>query len=196
MSISLSDVKKLREMTSAPITSCKEALEEAAGDFKKAREIIKKKGQDVVLKKSSRDSKEGIVGSYIHANGKIGVLVKVYCETDFVARNEDFKKFVHEVALQIAAVDPKFVSPQDISEEALSAEKEEIMVKMRKENKPPEIMEKIVAGKIEKMKNELSLLTQPLVRDPETNLSGSLAEITAKLGEKIEIGEFIRFEIE
>jgi elongation factor Ts len=193
--MSLADIKKLRDETSAAIVDVKEALDEANGDLEEAKKILHKKGQKVVDKKAGRESNEGLVESYIHTNGKIGVLVKVMCETDFVARNEDFKAFAHDVAIQIAASAPKYISADEVPDEAVEEEKEIIVEQARKEGKPEEVIEKIVAGKVSKIKDEFSLLSQPLVKDPEKTVKELLTEVTAKLGEKIEIGEFVRYEL-
>ncbi|MBU1118463.1 elongation factor Ts [Patescibacteria group bacterium] len=195
MAIQLEEVKKLREITSAPITACKEALEEADGDFEKAQKLLRKRGAEVMDKKAGRESKEGWIGSYVHSNGKIGVLVKIYCETDFVARNDEFKAFVHDVAIQIAATGANYLNPEDVPDADIDEEKKGIMEAAKKEGKPEEVIEKIVDGKMNKMREERSLMLQPLVRDSEQTLKDLLTDITAKLGEKIEIGEFVRFEL-
>ncbi|MBU1167147.1 elongation factor Ts [Patescibacteria group bacterium] len=195
MGIDLTELKRLREETSAPVSACKEALDEAGGNYDKARELIKKRGQEVVDKKSSRETKEGLLGSYVHSNGKMGAMVKVLCETDFVAKNEEFIAFVHDVALQVAATNPMFVSIDDVTDEALADEKARIEEEVAKEDKPEEVKAKIIEGKLNKFKTEISLMSLPLVKDADKTLGEALADITGKLGEKIEIGEFVRFEI-
>ncbi len=195
MGASLSDIKKLREETSAAIIDVKKALDEANGDMGEAKKLLHKRGQKIVDKKAGRESNEGIVGSYVHTNGKVAVLVEVKCETDFVARNEEFKEFAHDIAMQIAASNPKVVSPDQVSETAVEEEKEIIIEKARAEGKPEEVIEKIVEGKVAKIKDELSLLAQPLIKDSEKTVQQLLTEITARLGEKIEIGEFTRYEL-
>lgn len=191
----LEELKKLRAETSASVSACKEALEEAAGDYNKAKEIIKRKGQEIAAKKAGRESAEGLVGTYVHSNGKMGVIVKVYCETDFVARSEDFKNFVHDVALQIAAASPKYIRLEDIPAEELAAEKAKIAAELEGVKKPAEIKEKIIAGKLKKISEEMTLMGKPLVKNPEQTLSDALAQLTVKLQEKIVISEFKRFEI-
>lgn len=193
--MNLADIKKLRDETSAAIIDVKNALQEANGDYDEAKKLLHKRGQKIVDKKAGRESNEGLVESYIHTNGKIGVLVKVMCETDFVARNEDFKAFAHDVAIQIAASAPRYVSAEEVPDEAVEEEKAVIVEQAEKEGKPADVIEKIVAGKVSKIKDELSLLSQPLVKDPEKTVKELLTEVTAKLGEKIEIGEFTRYEL-
>lgn len=188
------DVKKLRQQTGAGMLDAKKALDEAGGDFEKATELLRKRGQKIAAKKADRDASEGIIDSYIHANGKIGVLLELNCETDFVARNEAFKKLAHDIALVVAASNPVAAKPedvpQDIVEKELAAAKEQV----EKEGKPAEIVEKILAGKEEKVRNDLSLLGQPLVTDPDTTVAEAIVEGTASLGEKITLGRFARLE--
>lgn len=192
---SLADIKKLRDETQASIKYVKEALDEAKGDYEEAKKILHKKGQKIADKKADRESNEGVIGSYIHTNGKIGVLVKLNCETDFVARNEEFIDLAKEIAMQVAASAPKYISADDVPEEAVNEEKEIIAEQARKEGKPEDVIEKIIAGKVSKIKDELSLLSQPLVKDPEKTVGELLTEKVARLGEKIVIGEFTRFEL-
>lgn len=189
------DVKSLRESTNAPMIDCKKALEEARGDLNKAKEILKKRGQKVSAKKAGRMANEGVIGSYVHANHKIGVLVEVNCETDFVARNTEFKEMAHEIAMQIAASDPKHISPDDVPTEELENEKKVILDMFKKSGKPARVIEKIVAGKISKLKDEFSLMKQPLVKDPEMTVEELIQAKTAKFGEKIVIKRFVRYEM-
>lgn len=195
MTISIEDIKKLREQTNAPMMDAKKALEENDGDYEKAVEWLRKKGADMVAKKAGREAKEGIVESYVHSNHKIGVLLELGCETDFVAKNEEFMDLAHEIAMQVAASDPKYINPDDVPEEELENEKKVILEMLEKEKKPQEILEKITDGKIEKFKEELSLAKQPLVKNPEMTVEELIAEKTVKLGEKIEIRKFVRYEI-
>lgn len=195
MKISIDDIKKLREQTNAPMMDAKKALEENEGDFDKSVQWLRKKGADLVAKKSARDAKEGIVEAYIHSNHKIGVLIELGCETDFVAKNEEFVKLAHEIAMQVAASNPKYVNPADVPEEELENEKKVIIELMEKEKKPADILEKITEGKIEKFKEEMSLVKQSLVKNPEMTVEELIAEKTVKLGEKIEIRQFARYEI-
>lgn len=195
MALDMKVIKQLREETSAPIGAIKEALDEANDDVDAARKILSKRGLKVADKKAGRESKEGIIDSYIHSNGKIGVLVKVMCETDFVARNEEFKTFAHDIALQIAASSPQYVNAEDVPEDVVKEAAEEIREASLKEGKPADVVDKIVEGKIAKIREEMSLMNQTLVKDSEKTVKDLLLETTARLGEKIEIGEFIRFEI-
>lgn len=201
--IKSSDVKLLRQRTGAPIMECKSALQEAGGNFNKAKNILKKRGQKIFEKKSRREAHEGIIESYVHMNGKIGVLTEVNCETDFVAKNPEFKAMAHEIAMQIAASNPKYISPADVPEEELANEREvvEEMFKTRfragrgKDKKPVKVLKKIIEGKIQKYKEEISLLNQPLVRNPEKTVEELIQEKTAKFGEKIVVKRFVRYEM-
>jgi len=195
MKINISDVKKLRQQTNAPMMDAKKALEESKGDFDKAVEWLRKKGADMVAKKAGREAKEGIVESYVHSNKKIGVLVELGCETDFVAKNEEFVALAHEIAMQVAASDPKYINPTDVPEEELANEKKVIMEMFAKEKKPQDVIEKIAEGKLEKIRNDLSLAKQSLVKNPDITIEELIAEKTVKLSEKIEIRKFVRYEI-
>ncbi len=193
--VDLELLKKLREETAVSLAQCKKALEEAGGDLNKAKELLRKWGEDLAEKKSQRETKEGIIGAYVHSNKKIGVLVEVLCETDFVARNEEFQKLAHDLAMHIAAMKPKFVSPDDIPEEVLEKEKEVYRAQLEKENKPPEIIDKILEGKLKKFKEENSLLTQPFVKNPDRTVKEIINEYISKLGENITVRNFVRLEI-
>ena len=195
MTITSKDIKKLRDKTGAGIMDCKEALSNAQGDFEKAEEYLRKKGVAKASKKAGREAKEGIIEAYIHANRKIGALLELGCETDFVARNKEFQELAHEIAMQVAASDPKFISPDDISAEELEKRKKEIEDSLAEENKPEDIIKKIVEGKLKKICAEMSLLKQPLVKDPDKTVEDLVTEKSAKFGEKIEIKRFIRYEI-
>jgi elongation factor Ts len=190
-----SDIKKLRLQTGAGIMDCKIALKEAEGDFKKALDILKRKGAKIAAKKAGREAHEGVVEAYVHANSKIGVIVEVSCETDFVAKNPEFKEMAHEIAMQIAASNPKYIKPEDVAQFELENEKEVIQEMFKKEGKKKEIIEKITEGKIRKYQEELSLLKQPLVKNPDKTVEELITEKTAKFGEKIEIRRFTRYEI-
>ena len=195
MRVSFSDIKKLRQKTGVGIMECKKALYEAKGNFNKAVKILRKRGQFVVAKKADREAKEGLVEAYVHVNGKIGVIVEIGCETDFVAKNPEFKEMAHDIAMQIAASNPKYISPQDVPTKELENEREVIYEMFKKEKKPKEVLDKIVEGKIQKYREEMSLLKQPLVKNPEKTVEELIAEKTAKFGEKIEIRRFVRYEI-
>ncbi len=195
MDIKAADVKNFRDMTGVGMMDAKKALAEAKGDLKKAKEIIKKKGLDKMAKKSDRDALEGVIESYIHGNGKIGVLVQVSCETDFVAKNDEFKSMAHEIAMQIAASDPKYIKPDDVPKKVLDEEKKALLGQLKKEGKPKNVLDKIVDGKIKKYAAEISLINQPLVKDPKKTVEDLIAEQTTKLGEKMEIIRFIRYSL-
>jgi len=186
-------IRELREKTSAGIMDCKKALKESGGNIEKAVEILRKKGIKLASEKSSRAAKEGCVESYIHANGKIGVLVEVNCETDFVARNEDFRKFVKELSMQIAAAKPAYIKREDVPPEKLEKEKEILSAPL--EGKPKDAAEKILAGKLEKFYEESCLLEQPFIRDPKKKVKDLLHELVAKIGENIVVRRFARFQL-
>lgn len=189
----LEQIKKLREQTGAGIVDVKKALEEAGGDEEKAIEILRKSGKDKALKKADRDASEGIIGTYVHSNQKIGAMVKVLCETDFVARNEDFQAFASDIAMHITAADPQCLRPEDVDAELIAKEREIWTEQLKGEGKPEEIMEKIMEGKEAKLRSEVALLSQSFVKDPEKTVEDLLNEAIGKIGEKIEIGEFARF---
>jgi elongation factor Ts len=193
--IKSTDVKQLRQQTGAPMMECKAALLEAEGDFERAKKILKKRGAQIFAKKSMREACEGVIESYIHANSKIGVLVEVNCETDFVAKSSEFKAMAHEIAMQIAASNPKYIQPQDVPEEELANEREVVREIFKAEKKPAAVLDKIIDGKIKKYKEEISLLKQPLVRDPEKTVQELIQEKTAKFGEKIVVKRFVRYEM-
>jgi len=186
-------VKKLREKTGAGYSDCKEALKESGNDTEKAIEILRKKGISVAMKKTGRSAKEGAIGSYIHAGGKIGVLVEINCETDFVAKTEDFKHLVKEVAMQIAATNPRYVKIEDIPEEVLKKERE--ILKEGITGKPKEVTEKIVEGKLQKFYQEVCLLEQPSIKDANVKVKDLLTNIVLKIGENILIRRFVRYQV-
>lgn len=175
---------------------CKRALDESNGDFNKAIEYLRKQGQEIALKKVGREVKEGLVGFYIHPNQKIGVLVEVLCETDFVARNEEFQSLAKDLAMHIAASDPKYLSPADIPEEVLDKEREIYEVQAKSEGKPPEVLKKVVDGKIAKFAEEVSLLTQPFFKNPQITVRELITQKIAKIGENIKVGKFVRYSLQ
>jgi elongation factor Ts len=190
---------ELRKMTGAGIADITNALEEAGDDKDKALELLRKRGIAKAAKKQDREANEGLVASYIHANGRVGVLVEVACETDFVARNEDFQKFVNEIALHIAGANPLYLSSEDVPEEVVEKEKEIAREQMNTDGKmagkPEEMIEKILEGKIKKYYQETVLLDQESIRDESKTISDLVTEATAKMGEKIEIRRFVRYSI-
>ncbi|HZI95683.1 MAG TPA: elongation factor Ts [Candidatus Paceibacterota bacterium] len=193
--VSIDDVQKLRKQTFAPVVECKKALEEAKGDFSKASEILKKKGALRAEKKQENDTKCGIVEAYIHSNNQLGTLVELRCETSFVANNPDFKKLAYDLAMHITALNPQYVSSKEISEEIIEEKKKEYQEEFKKSNKSPEIVKKIVEGKLEKEFQEVCLNKQAFIKDETKNIDQLIQEAIAKFGENIEISRFIRFRI-
>lgn len=192
----MSDAKtiaELRSITGAGIVDCQKALTEANGNLEAAIDILRKKGQKVAANKQDRETKEGLVHAYTHSNGRVGVLVEVLCETDFVARNEDFKAFAHDVALQIAAANPLYVRPEDVPTELVEKEKEIYKEQMAGENKPEEIKVKILDGKIAKYYQEVCLMKQPFIKDDSQTIEELLTRQISKIGENIQIKRFSRF---
>ena len=191
--VNASMVKELREKTGAGMMDCKKALAEAGGDFAKAEEVLRKKGLAAAAKKSSRAATEGAVASYIHMGGKIGVLVEVNCETDFVARTEGFQSLVKDLAMQVAAANPLWVRREEVPQEVLAKEVEIAKAQMRDQKKPEAILEKIAVGKLEKFYEQMCLLDQPFVKDDKKKVSEVLTDAVAKIGENIQIRRFARF---
>ena len=189
----LNKVKELREKTSAGMMECKKALSEASGDLNKAIDILRKKGVSLASKRSSRAAKEGLIVSYIHTNNKIGVLLEVNCETDFVARNDDFKRFVKELSMQIAAANPSYISREDVPEEELAKEKE--IIKEQNKNKPESALEKIVEGKLNSYYQEACLLDQPYIKDPKIFVKTLLTDLITKTGENVVVKRFTRYQL-
>ena len=195
MEITADKVKELRERTGIGMMECKSALAECAGDMDKAMEVLRKRGHARAEAKASRAAKDGLVGSYIHMNGRIGVLIEVNCESDFVARNAEFQELVKELAMQIAAAKPRYVASADVPEDIVAKEKEIIKAQLGDMKKPPEIMEKIVVGKLGKFFEEVCLLDQPYIRDDKLKVRDLVTKLVAKMGENIKVGRFARFEI-
>ena len=195
VNISASQVKELREKTGAPMMDCKQALTEAKGDLEQAVVLLRKRGVSVAAKKAARVTSEGSVASYIHAGGKIGVLVEVNCESDFVARTEDFKDLVHDIAMHIAASDPKFIRKEDVTPEAYEREKDIYRSQAAATSKPPQVVEKIVDGKMSKFYEEVCLYEQPFIKDQTISISQLIASKIGKLGENIAVRRFARFKV-
>ena len=191
MAITASDVNALRQKTGVGMMDCKKALLEANGDMDKAVEILREKGMATAAKKAGRIAAEGIVDSYIHMGGKVGVLVEVNCETDFVARGDQFKELVHDIALQIAAAKPLYVTKEEVPEE----EKKILKIQAMNEGKPEAIAEKMVAGRIKKYYEDFCLLEQPFVKDSSKTINQLITEAIASIGEKITVRRFARFEM-
>jgi elongation factor Ts len=195
MSVSANLVKKLREKTGAGMMDCKRALEEADGDMDQATDYLRKQGMAQAAKKATRTAKEGIIYSYIHPGDKLGVLLELNCETDFVARTEDFKLLAKDIAMQIAATNPLVVTRSDLKPEILDKEKEIYRTQAKNEGKPEKIIERIVEGKLEKYFQEVCLLEQPFVKDQDRSLKDRINETIAKLGENLGVKRFVRFRL-
>src|SRR5258705_13979739 len=195
MQIPANLVKELRERTGAGFSDCRAALVEAEGDIEKAINILRKKGQAAAAKKAQREASEGLVGHYIHAGGKIGVIVEVNCESDFVARTSAFKQLCHDVAMHIAAVDPRYVRREDVTPEMLEKEREIYAAQARATGKPDAVIQKIVTGKMEKFYEETCLYEQHFIKDETMTIGEKIAQAIAKLGENITIRRFARFKV-
>jgi len=195
VNISATQVKELREKTGAPMMDCKQALTEAKGDLEQAIVVLRKKGVATAAKKATRVTTEGSVAQYIHAGGKIGVLVEVNCESDFVARTEDFKELVHDIAMHIAASDPKFIRKEDVTPEAYAREREIYLEQAKRSGKPDHIAEKMVEGKMSKFYEEVCLYEQPFIKDQTISVSQLIASKIGKLGENISVRRFARFKV-
>lgn len=194
MAITAALVKELREKSGAGMMDCKKALTETNGDMDKAIDFLREKGLASVAKKSSRIASEGLVDSYIHG-GRIGVLVEVNSETDFVAKNDEFKSFVRDIAMQVAAVAPKYVSREEVPAEEVEHERKVLTEQARGENKPEHIIEKMVEGRLEKFYEEICLLDQDFIKNPDKKIQDILNDLIAKIGENIKIRRFVRFEV-
>ncbi len=195
MKITAQQVKQLREQTGAPMMECKRALEEAKGNTEDAYTVLRKRGQAAAAKRAGRATKEGLVGSYIHAGGKIGVIVEVNCESDFVARNAEFQGLVHDLAMHIAATAPRFIRKEEISEEILVKEQEVLRAQAEKSGKPAAVVERMVEGRLGKFYEESCLYEQHFVRDPAQTIAELIASKVAKFGENINVSRFSRFKI-
>ncbi|MDD4662128.1 MAG: translation elongation factor Ts [Candidatus Pacebacteria bacterium] len=193
--VSIELIKQLREETDISLAECKKALVESDGDIEKAKEILKKKGQTMAAKKSDREVSVGMIDSYIHAGGQVGVLIKVFCETDFVARGDSFKELTHELALQIASMKAIYVSESDIPNDVIDKELEIYREQLKDDNKPADIKENIIKGKLDKFKKESCLLSQVWVKDNSITIQGLINDYIAKLGENIIVKEFVRYEL-
>ena len=193
--ISISKIKKLRKETGVGPIECKKALTEAKGDIEKAKYILRTWGKDFAAKKTARETKQGLIESYIHPNSKIGVLLDIRCETDFVAKSEDFKKLAHEICLQIAAMKPLFLNEEDIPEEFLAGERKIYQEQFKDSGKPQKIINEVIEGKLKKYKEEISLLSQSWIKDETKTIKELINEYITKLGENIIVKRFTRCEI-
>lgn len=188
-------IKKIREKTGAGMVAIKKALEEAGGNEEKAIEILRKQGQGKALKRADKDASEGVVVSYIHSNNQIGSMLKLLCETDFVARNIDFQNLAKDIAMHIVAMNPTVTSPEQVQDELIQKEKEIWKAQLLEEGKNDEMIEKILIGKEKKFREESALLTQAFVKDSSKTINDLIIENISKMGEKIQIGAFVRFEL-
>jgi elongation factor Ts len=193
--VNINKVKQLRQETGVSFTDCKKSLEEAGEDIKKAKEVLRRWGRELAGKKSEREAKEGIIESYLHPNRKVGVLLDIRSESDFVAKSPEFQKLAHEICLQIAAMKPLYLKAEDIPEEFLAGEREIYQEQFSKSGKPQKVIEEIVEGKLKKYKEEISLLSQPWIKDENKTIENLIAEHIAKFGENIIIKKFIRYDI-
>lgn len=188
-------IKKIRERTGAGVVAIKKAIDEVGMDEEKVIELLRKSGESKAAKKASREVKEGIVVAYVHSNNKVASLVKLFCETDFVARNEEFQQLAKDIAMHVTAMNPRFIKPEDVSGDIIEKEKEIWKAQLETEGKKPEMIEKIMEGKEKKLREEAALLTQPFVKNPEITIGELLVEKIGKIGENIQIGEITRFEL-
>jgi elongation factor Ts len=195
MAITADQVKQLRDKTGAGMMECKAALTEANGDMEEAVTILRKRGLAQAAKRAGRATAQGTIGTYIHLGGRIGVMVEVNCESDFVARTDDFNNLVREVAMHIAAADPKWVRREDVPAEAIEKEKSIYRAQMENSGKPPQVIEKIVEGKLGSFYEQVCLVDQPSIRDPKLTVKAMLQAAIAKLGENISIARFVRFKV-
>lgn len=195
MKVTAQMVKELRERTAAPMLDCKKALEETGGNIDEAVEVLRKKGLAAAKKKAGRVTAEGAVGSYIHAGGKIGVLVEVNCETDFVARTDDFQDLVKDIAMHIAASDPKYLKKEEVTQDVLDKEREIFRQQALDSGKPENVVDRIVEGKLGKYYSEAVLLEQPFVKDPDQSVGDMIAARVGKIGENIQVRRFTRYEL-
>lgn len=193
--ISAQQVKELRERTGAGFMDCRNALVESAGDLEQAIQVLRKRGQSVAQKKAGREATEGSMGSYVHAGGKIGVLVEVNCETDFVARTEEFQRLCHELAMHIAALDPRFVRREDVTGEVLNREREIYRAQAQATGKPEPIVEKMVSGKMDKFFEENCLYEQRFIKDESVTVRELIEQAIARMGEKVSVRRFARFKV-
>jgi elongation factor Ts len=195
MEITAQMVKQLRERTGAPMMDCKSALAEAKGEIEQAVDVLRKRGLAAAAKKAGRITAEGAVGAYIHAGGKIGVLVEVNCETDFVARTDQFQELVRDIALHIAAAEPRFLHRDEVTPEVLERERAIFREQAAATGKPPAVIERIVEGKLEKYYSEFVLLEQPFVKDPDHTVGQMIAERIGRIGENIQVRRFSRYKL-
>ena len=191
----MEQIKALREKTGAGVVEVKKAFDEAKGDEAKAIELLRKRGQDKAMKKGDREAREGIVIAYIHSNNSVGALVKLACETDFVARNEEFRELGRDIAMHIVALAPQYIKPEDVPSALVAKEQDIWRAQLVAEGKPAEMIEKIMVGKEEKFRRDNALLTQPFVKDSSKTVGDLITEKIHKIGENIQVGSFVRYEM-
>ena len=193
--ISAKLVKQLRDRTGAGMMECKKALEEANGDLEEAQVVLRKRGVSSAAKKASRATKQGVIGTYIHPGSQLGVMVEVNCESDFVARTEDFLELVHDIAMQVAAADPRFVKREEVTPEVLEKEREIARARALAEGKPEKVVDRIVEGRLAKFYEEVCLMEQPFIKDNNSTIAELIKNKIAKLGENIAVARFARFKV-
>jgi len=195
MAITAQDVKKLREQTQASMADCKKALEESGEDFAKAKEILQRRGKQIAEKRAEKDAKSGIIEAYIHTNKKVGVLLELNCETDFVAKNDTFGALAHDLAMHVAAMSPLYISAADIPAEILEKQRASFSEEFQNSGKPEAVVKQIIEGKLKKFSDEICLLEQPFIKNSDQKIKDLIDEYVGKIGEKIKIGRFVRFGI-
>lgn len=193
--ITISQIKKLRQETGVSIIECKKALEEAQGDIDSAKKLLRKWGKEVAEKKTKREAEEGLIASYIHPNKKIGVMLALGCESDFVSKSKEFQELAHELCLQIAAMDPSFIKEDDIPNEFLASERKIYQEQLKSSGKSQKIIDQIIAGKIKKYKKEVSLLSQSWIKDETKKVEDLITDYIARIGENIVVKRFVRYEV-
>lgn len=195
MQISKDLIRELRNKTGAGVMDCKQALLEAGGDIQKAQDILREKGSVVAIKRSARETQEGLVSSYVHSGNKLGVLLEINCETDFVAKTSEFSQLAKELAMQIAAMDPLWIKPEDVPKEVIEKEKEIYKKQVQESGKPEKVIEKIAQGRLEKYFTQVCLLEQPYIKNPKLKVKDLITESITKLGENIRVGRFTRLKV-
>lgn len=193
--ISKEMVKALRERTGAGVLDCKRALEETGGDLEEATRLLRQRGLAIAAKKAGRVAEEGLVEAYIHAGGRLGALVEINCETDFVARTEEFQRLAHDLAMQVVASNPQYLRPEDIPSEVIEEKKRLFLSELQEQNKPEHLLERIVEGKMERYYDRVCLLRQPFIKDEGLTVEEAITEGIAKLGENIVVRRFVRYEL-
>jgi len=193
--ISVEAVKKLRDETGAGVLDCRQTLEETGGDLDKAVDLLRKKGLAAAAKKTSREAKEGLIGHYIHAGAKLAALIEVNCETDFVARTTEFQELVHDLAMQVVAAGPIYLTPEDVPEDVLDHEREIYRAQMADSGKPEQVLDRIIEGKLNKFYEETCLMNQPFIKDGNVTVGDLVTQMIARLGENIVVRRFVRYAI-